>query len=121
MCLHRGNVGPHESAQPVYHPSYQPGTIPTMQGGYMNCKVESQCKSESHNKHICYLKMQGSDDILRSVTDNPAVECRHCGAKANSLQYVCAAHLEEDAPNVEGGHGSVDLGEVGKPHAGGTT
>ena len=29
-----------------------------------------------------------------------------------------AAHLGEDAPNVEGGHGSVGLDEVGKPHAG---
>jgi hypothetical protein len=26
--------------------------------------------------------------------------------------------MEEEAPNVEGGHGSIDLAEVGKPHAG---
>lgn len=78
----------------------------------MNCNVEA------HKMHICTLKMQGLDDCLKGVTDNPTVECRHCGAKANSLQYVCAANLEEDAPNVEGGHGSVDFDEVGKPHAG---
>lgn len=91
----------------------------------MGCKTESQnkqcCKDESHNKHICFLKAQGLefDDCLRSVTDKPTVECRHCGAKANSMEYVCAASLEEDAPSVEGGHGSVGIDEVGKPHEGG--
>ena len=76
-----------------------------------------ECKVESHKMHICNLKMQGLDDCIKSVSDNPTVECKHCGAKANSLEYVCAAHLEEDAPNVEGGHGTVDIDEVGKPHA----
>jgi len=91
----------------------------------MGCKSETQnkqdCICESHNKHICYLKMQGLefDDCLKSVTDNPTVECKHCGAKANSMEFVCAAALEEDAPSVEGGHGTVDLEEVGKPHEGG--
>jgi hypothetical protein len=36
------------------------------------------------------------------------------------MEYVCAASLEDDAPSVEGGHGSVDVAEVGKPHEGGT-
>lgn len=76
------------------------------------------CTSEGHKKHICYLTSHGMEDCLRSATDKPTVECRHCGAKANSLEYVCAAHLGADAPNVEGGHGSVDLDEIGKPHAG---
>jgi hypothetical protein len=76
------------------------------------------CNCESHNMHICHLKSQGQDECIRSITDNPTVECRHCGAKANSLQYICAAHLGQDAPNVEGGHGIVGLDEVGKPHAG---
>jgi hypothetical protein len=77
-----------------------------------------ECKVEAHNKHICYLKLHRLDDCLKGVTDNPTVECKHCGAKANSLEYVCAADLEEDAPNVEGGHGTVDFDEVGRPHAG---
>jgi hypothetical protein len=89
----------------------------------MGCKTESQnkqcCKVESHNKHICYLKMNGLDDILKSVTDKPTVQCKHCGAKANSMENVCAASLEEDAPSVEGGHGTVGIDEVGKPHEGG--
>lgn len=76
------------------------------------------CNSESHKTHICYLKAQGQEECIRSITDNPTVECRHCGAKANSLEYICAAHLGQEAPNVEGGHGSVSLDEIGKPHAG---
>jgi len=90
----------------------------------MACKgVEThgnkECKVESHNEHICFLKMNGLDDILKKVSDNPTVECKHCGAKANSMQYVCAASLEDDAPSVEGGHGTVDVEEAGKPHEGG--
>jgi hypothetical protein len=76
------------------------------------------CTGESHKMHMCVLKAEGRHDRIKSLSDNPTVECRQCGAKANDLQYVCAAHLREDAPNVEGGHGSVDLEEVGKPHAG---
>jgi hypothetical protein len=68
--------------------------------------------------HICYLKSQGLEECIKSISDNPTVECRQCGAKANSLQYVCAAHLGQEAPNVEGGHGIVDLEDIGKPHAG---
>ena len=77
-----------------------------------------ECNVESHKMHMCSLKMKGMDDCIKSITDNPTVECRHCGARANSLQYICAANLEDDAPNVEGGHGSIDLDEVGMPHAG---
>jgi hypothetical protein len=75
------------------------------------------CTVETHRTHMCALKKAGKDDLIRSLSDNPTVECRHCGAKANGLQYVCAAHLQEEAPNVEGGHGSVGLEEIGKPHA----
>lgn len=76
------------------------------------------CDSEQHKMHMCVLKSQGKDDCIKSLSDNPTVECSQCGAKANSIQYVCAAHLGETSPNVEGGHGSVDVEEVGKPHAG---
>lgn len=76
------------------------------------------CNSESHAQHLCYLKSHGQEDLLRELSANPAVECRQCGAQANSAEYVCAAHLKQDAPNVEGGHGSVPLTEIGRPHAG---
>jgi len=76
------------------------------------------CNVEAHKMHYCQLKIEGKEDCLKGITDNPTVECKHCGAKVNSTQYVCAAHLEGDAPNVEGGHGTVGLEDVGKPHAG---
>ena len=77
-----------------------------------------RCTGEAHKKHMCVLKAEGKSDLIASLSDNPTVECKQCGAKANSVQYVCAAHLGENAPGVEGGHGSVGLDEVGKPHAG---
>ncbi len=76
------------------------------------------CNCEAHKMHYCYLKSNGLEDCLKSISDNPTVECSHCGAKVNDIQNVCAAHLGKDAPNVEGGHGTVGLEEVGKPHAG---
>ena len=75
------------------------------------------CDSKDHSKHMCALKLQGLDDCVKSLSDNPQVKCSHCGAKANSLKNICAAHLGAAAPNIEGGHGTVSLDEVGKPHA----
>lgn len=76
------------------------------------------CNDENHQMHMCALKAQGRDDLILSLATHPTVECRHCGAKANSIQNICAAHLGADAPNIEGGHGTVSLDEVGKLHAG---
>jgi len=76
------------------------------------------CECNNHQMHMCVLKSQGLDDCIKSLSDNPTVECRQCGAKANSSENLCAAHLVDEAPNVEGGHGSVGLDEIGKPHAG---
>lgn len=76
------------------------------------------CDSKDHSKHMCTLKAQGLDDCIKALSDKPTIRCRHCGAPANSSRNVCAAHLKETAPSVEGGHGSVSLDDVGKPHAG---
>ena len=76
------------------------------------------CNAETHKKHMCALKLEGNDELIKSLSSSPTVKCRHCGAQADSLENICAAHLEGDAPNVEGGHGSVGLEDVGKPHAG---
>lgn len=76
------------------------------------------CDSENHQMHMCALKRQGLDDKIKSFSDKPTVQCRNCGALANSSQNLCAAHLLDDAPNVEGGHGSLGLDQIGKPHAG---
>ena len=77
-----------------------------------------ECNSKDHSKHMCALIAQGLGDCIGSLSDKPVVECKHCGAKANSIKNICAAHLGATAPNIEGGHGSVSLDEVGKPHAG---
>lgn len=76
------------------------------------------CDSEQHKRHMCVLKRQGLDDCIKSLSDHPTVQCRSCGARANSTEYLCAAHLMDSAPSVEGGHGSVAIEEVGKPHEG---
>ncbi len=76
------------------------------------------CDSNNHQMHMCAFRRQGMEECIASFSDRPTVECKKCGIKANSSNNLCAAHLLEDAPNVEGGHGSVPLDEVGKPHAG---
>lgn len=76
------------------------------------------CDSKDHSKHMCALKAQGLQDCIQVLSDKPLIECRYCGAKANSIKSICAAHLFDTAPNVEGGHGSVSLEDVGKKHAG---
>lgn len=74
-----------------------------------------KCDSKDHSKHMCALKLQGLHDCIDSLSDQPTVECRHCGAKANSSKNLCAAHLRETAPNTEGGHGNIGFDAIGKP------
>ena len=76
------------------------------------------CDDKNHQMHMCALKRQGLDDCIAKFSDRPTVECRNCGAKANSSKNLCAAHLLDDAPNVEGGHGTLGFEDIGKPHAG---
>lgn len=76
------------------------------------------CDDKDHQMHMCALKAKGLDDCIKSLSDAPTVECGKCGAKANSSRNLCAAHLGDNAPNVEGGHGTVGIDEVGKPHEG---
>lgn len=76
------------------------------------------CDDKNHQMHMCALKRQGLEECIKKFSDNPTVECRNCGAKANSSKNLCAAHLGDWAPNVEGGHGCAGIEEVGKPHEG---
>ena len=76
------------------------------------------CDVANHQNHMCVLKSKGLDECIEKFSNHPTVECRKCGAKANSPKHLCAAHLGDWAPNVEGGHGTVDLAEVGKKHEG---
>ena len=72
MCLHRGNVGPHESAQPGHHlPSYQEWSSTACRGGKSDSGVVSP------NPQSCNRKVQGSDNFIKGVYDNPTVECKH--------------------------------------------
>ena len=76
------------------------------------------CDSKDHRKHMCALKAQGQENSIQELSNNPTIECKHCGAKANSIKNVCAAHLIDTAPNVEGGHGNVSFEDIGQAHAG---
>ena len=44
------------------------------------------CDSKNHSMHMCALKAQGKDDCIRDLSDKPTVECKKCGAKANSVK-----------------------------------
>ena len=48
------------------------------------------CDIEQHKMHMCALKSQGEDDCIKSLSDNPTVQCSNCGAKANDPQNLCA-------------------------------
>lgn len=75
----------------------------------------SDSDSESHKKHACYLKSKGYEPHI--TLKDPTIECRHCGTKVNCAEHVCAAHMGEEAANVEGGHGIIGLDQIGKSHA----
>lgn len=79
----------------------------------MNCNDE-----DNHQMHICMLKKKGLDDYVKKYSSDPTVKCRQCGSQANSSKYLCAAHLLDTAPSVEGGHGVVSMDEIGKAHEG---
>lgn len=44
---------------------------------------------EEHQGHLCELESQQEWDIIRQVTDHPAVRCENCGNVANSARNVC--------------------------------
>ncbi len=76
------------------------------------------CDDKNHQMHMCALKRRGLEECIENFSNKPTVQCRKCGVMANSSQNLCAAHLLQEAPNVEGGHGNVALDEVGEPHSG---
>ncbi len=54
------------------------------------------CDPKDHSKHMCALKIQGLDDCIKNLSDQPRVECRYCGARANSMKNICIASFELD-------------------------
>ncbi len=55
-------------------------------GGYESCI----CDSSDVHKHMCTLIAQQRAESIKYLSDRPVVECKHCGAKANSLKNICA-------------------------------
>jgi len=53
----------------------------------------SNCKSDEHTKHLCYMVSQGfnlSDEAeYEELIKNPKFKCRHCGRAANSEDNLC--------------------------------
>jgi hypothetical protein len=51
------------------------------------------CKSESHDKHMCYIISQGfhlSDpDEYDALVKDAEFKCRHCGRRAKSEHNLC--------------------------------
>jgi hypothetical protein len=68
--MHRFYVAPQEAPQPGKLQSYQQGSSSTIQ-------VAKECNIESPNLHIYQRKMQGSDDYIKTVSENPTVEYKH--------------------------------------------
>jgi len=68
MCMHRFYVAPREAAQPGNLLSCQHVSSFTIQGA-------KDCGS--HKKNIYNRKMQGFNDGIKSVSDNPTVEFKH--------------------------------------------
>lgn len=52
-----------------------------------------ECRSEDHDKHLCYLTSQGfhlSDaNEYRALTSNPEFQCKHCGRQAKNDENLC--------------------------------
>ncbi len=76
----------------------------------------TNCNSPSHENHMCALRERGEHELIKKLSDRPTTACRYCGALANSVENICAAHLKDSAPNIEGGHGYVGFNEIGKLH-----
>ena len=48
------------------------------------------CDIESHKKHMCALKSEANEECIKTLSDNPTVECSNCGAKSNEPKNLCA-------------------------------
>jgi hypothetical protein len=53
----------------------------------------TECKSEDHDKHLCYLISQGFNlsniGEFKALTNKPKYQCNHCKRKANSDENLC--------------------------------
>ena len=53
----------------------------------------TECTSEDHDKHLCYLMSQGfhlsNANEFKALISKPRFQCQHCSRKANSDQNLC--------------------------------
>lgn len=58
-----------------------------------NALHNTQCNSESHDQHLCYLMSQGfhlsDEQEYEALTSDPRFQCDHCGRKANGDHSLC--------------------------------
>ncbi len=51
------------------------------------------CKSASHNGHLCYVVSQGfhltNMKEYNAMVKNPQFKCRHCGRAAKEAKNLC--------------------------------
>ncbi len=56
-------------------------------------QLDTDCGSEFHHQHLCYIISQGfhlSDEQgYRTLVENPAFRCSHCGRTARSNANLC--------------------------------
>ena len=66
-----------------------------------NAKHNTECKSDLHKQHLCYLISQGfnvSDkEEYDALIKDPQFKCSHCGNTAHSANNLCKpAKLETE-------------------------
>lgn len=58
-----------------------------------NTQHNTQCQSEFHEEHLCYIISQGfhltDKKKYETLTGNPQFKCQHFGRKAGSERNLC--------------------------------
>jgi hypothetical protein len=53
----------------------------------------SECKSESHSEHLCYIVSQGFDlseaERYKELVEDAEFKCQRCGRVAKSANNLC--------------------------------
>lgn len=65
-------------------------------------KTRLHCGAKDFTKHMCTLQTQGLKDCLQLLSEKPLVECRKCGAQADSAKNICAATVLPVITDVDG-------------------
>ena len=58
-----------------------------------NVESNSQCDSQSHDQHLCYIVSQGfhlsDQQEYKAMVCSPKFKCQHCGRVANKAENLC--------------------------------